>query len=120
MAKANTKLNTTTKPESDEKPNTAMDFGDSNNAEGGNDPGPNMTEQEYEALTGKRTNVELSLDTLRPADPSRLSIAATIAAGMLGQGRYTALLRDDRMVQDLAVNSLRVADALIAAAEPQA
>ena len=56
----------------------------------------------------------------RQAGPSRLSIAATIAAGMLGQGRYTALLRDDRMVHDLAANSLRVADALIAAAEPQA
>lgn len=40
--------------------------------------------------------------------------------GMLGQGRYTALLRDDRMVQDLALNSLRVADALISAANPQA
>lgn len=63
----------------------------------------------------KCTPTFLPTASLRKAEPSRLSIAATIAAGMLGQGRYTALLRDDRMVQDLAANSLRVADALIAA-----
>lgn len=91
----------------------------------------NVTEQEAENLkgeepkkkaTGKKAGSagETPGVVLRLAAPSRLSIAATIAAGMLGQGRYTALLRDDRMVQDLAVNSLRVADALIAAAEPQA
>lgn len=102
------------------KANKTAKTANDTNPEAGEPTGPNMTEQEHEALTGKRTNVELSLDTLRPADPSRLTIAVTIAAGMLGQGRYTALLRDDRMVQDLAANSLRVADALIAAAEPQA
>lgn len=46
----------------------------------------------------------------------RLTIGAIVASGMLGQGRYTTLLRDDRMAKDLAVNALRVADALIAEA----
>lgn len=71
-------------------------------------PKTNKTAKQDETTTPKD-------GALRQAGPSRLSIAATIAAGMLGQGRYTALLRDDRMVQDLAANSLRVADALIAA-----
>lgn len=111
-------------------------LGDNTNPTAGENPGPNMTEQEYEALTStasqdkatpKTGNREIkgkgpvsSAATLRSAAPSRLAIAATIAAGMLGQGRYTALLRDERMVQDLAANSLRVADALIAASESQA
>lgn len=79
-------------------------------------------EEPKKKATGKKAGSagEKPGAVLRLAAPSRLSIAATIAAGMLGQGRYTALLRDDRMVQDLASNSLRVADALIAAAEPQA
>lgn len=110
--------------------------GDNTKPADGELTGPNMTEQEYDVLTStasqekappKTGNREIkgkgsisSAATLRTAEPSRVEIAATIAAGMLGQGRYTALLRDDRIVHDLAANSLRVADALIAAAEPQA
>lgn len=87
--------------------------------------GPSMTKQEEDSP--KTENKEIkgqepvsSAATLRTAEPSRVEIAATIASGLVAHGRYAALLRDERMIRELAANSLRVADALIAAANPQA
>lgn len=126
---ATPKTNETAKQDETTTPKDGT-LGNNTNPEEGESTEPNMTspgtapQEKTTAGTGsgedketvkKCTHTFLPTATLRQAGPSRLSIAATIAAGMLGQGRYTALLRDDRMVQDLAANSLRVADALIAA-----
>ncbi|QWP36429.1 hypothetical protein J5W72_11585 [Akkermansia muciniphila] len=110
--------------------------GDNTKPADGEPTAPNMTKQEYDALTGtasqeedppKTENREIkgqepvsSAATLRTAEPSRVEIAATIASGLVAHGRYAALLRDERMIRELALNSLRVADALISAANPQA
>ena len=115
---------------------TVASLGDDTNQSAGEPSGPNMTKEDYEALTGSesqekanpapatgedhRIGVTPSLSSLRVAEPSRVAIAATIASGLVAHGRYAGLLRDERMVHELAANSLRVADALIAAAEPQA
>ena len=117
---ATPKTNKTAKQDETTTPKDGT-LGNNTNPEEGESTEPNMTspgtapQEKTTAGTGSGEDKE----TVK-AGPSRLSIAATIAAGMLGQGRYTALLRDDRMVQDLALNSLRVADALISAANPQA
>lgn len=115
---------------------TVEPLGDDTNQSSGEPSGPNMTRQEYEALTGSESQEKTnpapatgedqrmgkisSCTTLRSAEPSRVAIAATIASGLMAHGRYAALLRDERMIRELVANALRVADALIAAAEPQA
>lgn len=115
---------------------TVASLGDDTNQSAGEPSGPNMTRQEHEALTGSESQEKAnpapttgegqrmgeisSCTTLRAAEPSRVVIAATIASGLMAHGRYAALLRDERMIRELVTNALRVADALIAAAEPQA
>ena len=87
--------------------------------------GPSMTKQEEDSPKTENREIKgqepvSSAATLQTAEPSRVEIAATIASGLVAHGRYAALLRDERMIHELAANSLRVADALIAAANPQA
>ena len=107
MTKPNTNKTKTSAP-------TAELQGDNTKPADGEPTGPNMTDN------AQATQTETSAATLQTAEPSRVEIAATIASGLVAHGRYAALLRDERMIHELAANSLRVADALIAAAEPQA
>ncbi len=99
--------------------------GDNTKPADGEPTGPSMTKQEEDSPKTENREIKgqepvSSAATLQTAEPSRVEIAATIASGLVAHGRYAALLRDERMIRELAANSLRVADALIAAANPQA
>ena len=99
--------------------------GDTTKPAAGDPTGPSKTKQEEDSPKTENREIKgqepvSSAATLQTAEPSRVEIAATIASGLVAHGRYAALLRDERMIHELAANSLRVADALIAAANPQA
>ena len=66
---------------------TAADKGDGTNREAGNDHGPNMTEDEYEALYGPAKTLEPYVASLRPIQAGltpRQEITAIIAGGIIG------------------------------------
>ena len=118
MTKLNTSKTKTSAP-------MAEPQGDNTKPADGEPTDPNMTKQEEDSPKTENREIKgqepvSSAATLRTAEPSRVEIAATIASGLVAHGRYAALLRDERMIRELAANSLRVADALIAAANPQA
>lgn len=66
---------------------TPADKGDGTNQEAGNDHGPNMTEDEYEALYGPAKTLEPYVASLRPI-PAGLTplqhVTAIIAGGVVG------------------------------------
>lgn len=66
---------------------TAADKGDSNNQEAGDDPGPNMTEDEYESLHGPHKKLEPYVASLRPIQAGLTPlqhVTAIIAGGVVG------------------------------------
>ena len=66
---------------------TPADKGDGTNQEAGNDHGPNMTEDEYEALYGPAKTLEPYVASLRPIQAGltpRQEITAIIAGGIIG------------------------------------
>lgn len=65
---------------------TSADKGDSDNQEAGDDPGPNMTEDEYDALYGPAKRLEPYVASLRPIQAGltpRQEITAIIAGGVI-------------------------------------
>lgn len=66
---------------------TSADKGDSDNQEGGDDPGPNMTEDEYDALYGPAKKLEPYVASLRPIQAGLTPlqhVTAIIAGGVVG------------------------------------
>lgn len=66
---------------------TAADKGDSGNQEAGDDPGPNMTKDEYDALYGPAKKLEPYVASLRPIQAGLTPlqhVTAIIAGGVVG------------------------------------
>lgn len=66
---------------------TATDKGDSDNQEAGDDPGPNMTKDEYDALYGPAKKLEPYVASLRPIQAGLTPlqhVTAIIAGGVVG------------------------------------
>lgn len=69
------------------EPSTDCPMGDSDSGEAGDDPGPNMTEDEYESLYGPAKTLEPYVASLRPIQAGltpRQEITAIIAGGIIG------------------------------------
>lgn len=66
---------------------TSADKGDSDNQEAGDDPGPNMTKDEYDALYGPAKKLEPYVASLRPIQAGLTPlqhVTAIIAGGVVG------------------------------------